>query len=379
MASGSQRRKIPDLKTYLHRSGRPPVRPAEPSSSFDFIELVDDTPTPAPPPEKRRGSGVTDTWKIFFWMVISGAAIGLTCTPIFFLFERDYVLRHVLSVGFVVVAGCILTAYVNYRVIRVLASRLLERVATQTREMFQLPPDRTGLAIQATEVDRLDDALMHLLTELKFQVDSQKRVERNDLIQTITALATALEARDPYTQNHSRSVARLTVRLGRRMGLSRDALYELHLAGLLHDIGKIGVPDEILLKPARLTDEELRMVQAHVEWSYNILAPITLLGQVGVIARHHHERYDGRGYPDRLAGEQIPLGARIMAVVDMFMAMSEDRPYRRGLTIDAVVAELRRVSGTQIDPHCLDQFLEMLADDGVLQEDSPDSKSAAAN
>jgi response regulator RpfG family c-di-GMP phosphodiesterase len=379
MASGSHRRKILDLKPYLHRSATTSLRPVEPPSSFDFVELVDDTPTTLPPPRRKRERTVTDTWKIFFWMVISGAAIGAMSTPIFFLFERQFDFRHVLAVGFVVVAACILTAYVNYRVIRVLASRLLERVAAQTREMFQIPPDGTGLAIQATEVDRLDDALMHLLTELKFQVDSQKRVERNDLIQTITALATALEARDPYTQNHSRSVARLTVRLGRRMGLSRDALYELHLAGLLHDIGKIGVPDEILLKPARLSEEELRVVQAHVEWSYNILAPITLLGQVGVIARHHHERYDGRGYPDRLAGEQIPLGARIMGVVDMFTAMTEDRPYRRGLTIDTVVEELRRVSGTQIDPVCLDHFLALLADDGVLQEVSPDSKRAAAN
>jgi HD-GYP domain-containing protein (c-di-GMP phosphodiesterase class II) len=276
---------------------------------------------------------------------------------------------------------------------------MLRSVQEQSRTLFQLNDCGPSNAIQASEIDRLDETLAHLLGELKQQMERQKRLERNDLIQTITALATAIEARDPYTRNHSRSVARWSVRLGRAMGLRRDHLYEMHLAGLMHDIGKIGVPDEVLLKPGKLTPQEVLAIQAHVEWSYSIISPITSLKQVSAIVRHHHERFDGKGYPDRLAGMEIPLGARIMAVVDMFVAMTEDRPYRQGLTIDTAVAELRRVAGTQIDPTCMEAFLDLLESDGLLDarvdepapditpqprvvaqdEDEPESKRAAAN
>ncbi|HEX7880465.1 MAG TPA: HD domain-containing phosphohydrolase, partial [Candidatus Eisenbacteria bacterium] len=161
--------------------------------------------------------------------------------------------------------------------------------------------------------------------------------------------------------------------------LSREALYEIHLAGLLHDIGKIAVPDEVLMKPGRLTDLEMRQVQAHVEWSWNILSPITMLGPVGLMVRHHHERFDGHGYPDRLAGDAIPQGARIMAVADMFVAMTEDRPYRKGLPVEVAVAELQRVSGSQVDPALVRSFLECLEIDGLYEPIVSESKRAAAN
>jgi putative nucleotidyltransferase with HDIG domain len=375
MARSSREHKILDLGPYL--STRPPdPTPESPTdeSPFDFIDLVDDAPKP-PHGENRKSDALTATWKIFFWMVLTATFVGLVATPIIFVFVTDLPLRHALPIGFVVTSACILTSYANYRLVRTLAGRLLARVVVQTRELFRLPVSQTA-PLQASELDRLDEAMICTLSKLKYQFDSQKRVERNDLIQTITALATALEARDPYTKNHSRSVARLTVRLASRMGLSRDVLYELHLAGLLHDIGKIGVPDGILLKPSRLTEEEMRIVEQHVEWSYSILHPIKLLGQVGVIARHHHERYDGKGYPDRLAGEEIPYGARIMAVVDMFMAMTENRPYRTGLPVDAAIHELRRVSGTQLDPRCVNEFLALLAADGI-EAAEPEPENAA--
>jgi HD-GYP domain-containing protein (c-di-GMP phosphodiesterase class II) len=384
MAIGSrEQKKILDLVPYLPKTTRPEdAPPAE--SPFDFIDVVDDAPHP-PPGIPVVAQRITDTWKIFFWMVLCSILLGIVAAPIVFVFVPDLPLRHLLPVGFVLTASCIVTSYLNYRVIRWLASRLHAQVLESTREIFRLEPADTA-RLQATEVDRLDDALVRILSELKYQFDAQKRIERNDLIQTITALATALEARDPYTRNHSRSVARLTVRLGQRLGLSREDLYELHLAGLLHDIGKIGVPDQILLKPTRLTEEEMRLVERHVEWSFDILHPIKLLGQVGIIARHHHERFDGRGYPDRLTGEEIPFGARVMAVVDMFMAMTEDRPYRKGLPVDAAIAELRRVSGAQLDPRIVTEFLALLASDGIqsaepltAQAAEPESKSAAAN
>lgn len=375
--------KILNIAPHLPKRPAPP-RPdyPAPSAGNDFLDMVDDAPSHAPD-QVRKTARVTVTWKIFFAMLLTGLAIGLMAMQFVFLFLRDVPHSHALPIGLVAVAACMLTAYVNYRVLRLLAGRLLTRVVDQTREMFAIPPH--AHLLQASEIDRLDDALLHLLSGVKFQFDSQKRIERNDLIQTITALATALEARDPYTRNHSRSVARLTVRLGAKMGLSRDFLYDLHLAGLLHDIGKIGVPDGILLKPTRLTEEEMRTVEGHVVWSYNILNPIKILGQVGTIVRHHHERYDGKGYPDRLAGEQIPFGSRVISVVDMFMAMTEDRPYRKGLPVEAAIKELRRVSGAQLDPHCVAEFLELLASDGLVQASGPEpeveveSKRAAAN
>ncbi len=212
------------------------------------------------------------------------------------------------------------------------------------------------------------------------RIEGLRRREKNDLVHTISALAVALEARDPYTKDHSRQVARLSVRLGRRLGLKRSELYEIHLAGLLHDIGKIGIPDEILLKPSRLTESETLIVKSHVVWSYDILSKVRGLGSVAVIARHHHERFDGAGYPDGLSGTGIPLGARVMAVADMFMAMTEDRPYRKGLPIPEAVDELHRVSGRQLDPRCVEEFLAMLAEEATYPAaDDSGSKSAAAN
>ena len=170
----------------------------------------------------------------------------------------------------------------------------------------------------------------------------------------------ALEARDPHTRNHSARVAQLAVRLGREMGLGDGELYELHLAGLLHDIGKIGIPDAILLKPGGLTRDEYETMKSHPSLGGRILAGIPGLESVVEVVLHHHEMYDGRGYPDGLAGTDIPLGARIMAASDTYLSMVEDRPYRRAQSLGAVTRELRRVAGRQLDPDVVDALLVMI-------------------
>lgn len=387
---------VPRLKAGRDRkgkSGRAVQTPAG-GASFDFIDVVDDTPPPptaiwTQPGGVSRPTGVSRTWNLFLAMTASGAASGLAVGILFRILAPNVPTDQLLAMGASAILAGVLAAYGNYRLARRSARGLLSRLHERSRALFSMQvPDLDERSL-AGEFDHLDLSVGILLEELKSRMDHQKRMEHNDLIQTITALATAIEARDPYTRHHSRSVARLSVRLGRAMGLMRTDLYELHLGGLMHDIGKIGVADEILLKPGKLTPDEVRAIQAHVDWSYSIISPISSLKSVSLIVRHHHERFDGKGYPDGLVGEEIPLGARIVAVVDMFEAMTEDRPYRSGLSIEVAVKELRRVSGTQIDPRCMEAFLELLRSDGVIFEEEPpapqpvvnesESKRAAAN
>lgn len=173
--------------------------------------------------------------------------------------------------------------------------------------------------------------------------------ERDTIIATITSLISAMEARDPSTRNHSARVAKLAVRVARDMGLTLSEIYEVHLGGLLHDIGKIGIPDSILLKPGGLTPQEYAVMKTHSILGARMLAGIPGLERVAEIVLSHHEMVDGRGYPHGRRGEEIPLGARIIAVCDTYMSMAEDRPYREGRDLDRVLREIRRVAGKQLD------------------------------
>jgi putative nucleotidyltransferase with HDIG domain len=190
--------------------------------------------------------------------------------------------------------------------------------------------------------------------------DRQLQHERNTIIATISSLISALEARDPCTRNHSTRVAKLAVRLAKEMGLRRAEQYEIHLGGLLHDVGKIGIPDAILLKPGGLTLEEYEVMKSHSILGARILSGIPGLEAVGNIVLTHHEMFDGNGYPDGIAGEEIPMGARIIAVCDTYMSMTEDRPYRDAQTLDAVMCELHRVAGRQLDPNVVDALARLL-------------------
>jgi putative nucleotidyltransferase with HDIG domain len=195
---------------------------------------------------------------------------------------------------------------------------------------------------------------------LQAKIESRLVEERNAIIATITSLVSALEARDPHTRNHSARVAKLGVRLGREMGFSQAQLYEIHLGGLLHDVGKIGIPDAILLKPGGLTTEEYTIMKTHSALGARILAGIPGLQSVSDIVLCHHEMPDGRGYPRGLQGDEIPLGARIVAVCDTYISMAENRPYRQGRSLEKVMREIRRVAGRQLDASVVETLEALL-------------------
>jgi HD-GYP domain-containing protein (c-di-GMP phosphodiesterase class II) len=184
-------------------------------------------------------------------------------------------------------------------------------------------------------------------------------VEMRDMFtQTIGALAEAVDKRDPFTSKHSHRVKLIGVDIGREMRVSASELEALEWGGLLHDVGKIGVPDAVLLKSDRLTREERMTMNAHPVLGAQIIAPVTKLAPELPIIRHHHEWYNGSGYPDRLIGDEIPKLARILHVADAFEAMTAQRPYRMTpLTSEQALAELRKFAGIQFDPAVVDAFV----------------------
>lgn len=173
---------------------------------------------------------------------------------------------------------------------------------------------------------------------------------------TAEALAETIELRDPYTGGHTRRVMTYSMVIGRYMELEKDDLENLRLSAILHDIGKIGVRDDVLLKHGRLDESELKKMNKHPDFGSEVLGHIKQLKDVIPGVRGHHERYDGKGYPDQSSNGDIPLTARIIAVADTFDAMTTDRPYRKGLSNRQAFDEMRRCSGTQFDPDVVDAF-----------------------
>jgi putative nucleotidyltransferase with HDIG domain len=198
------------------------------------------------------------------------------------------------------------------------------------------------------------------------QLASKNHELQTAYIQTIRALAEAIDAKDAYTRGHSERVAVYASRLAREMDMRKEMIERVYFAGLLHDVGKIGIPDAIITKPDRLNEEEYREIQRHPEIGAKILEPVQFLRHIVPCVRHHHEWYDGcnRGYPDRLRGDQLPLPSRVILVADTVEAMTSDRPYRKALPLDTVVKELHKFSGSQFDPVCVDSFLRLLEREG---------------
>ena len=182
------------------------------------------------------------------------------------------------------------------------------------------------------------------------------RQQAEFLAGVVRALTSAIDAKDPYTCGHSDRVARIAVRLADQMGMSAAELENIYLSGLLHDIGKIGIDDQVLRKPGRLTESEYEHIKMHAEIGYRILKDLKQLGQVLPAVRHHHEAWNGTGYPFGLQGEEIPLVARIVAVADAFDAMSSDRPYRKGMADDKLDEIFRSGAGRQWDADIVDAF-----------------------
>lgn len=202
---------------------------------------------------------------------------------------------------------------------------------------------------QMNEIKKIND-------ELK---DANDRLEKAYL-ESIETLRFTVEAKDSYTRGHSDRVSEYSVLIGKYLNLPEEDLKTLRIGGLFHDIGKIGVPDSILLKETKLTDDEYSEIKNHPSIGAHILSNATIFQDIIPIVKHHHEKYDGHGYPSQLKGEDIPYFARIAAISDSFDAMTSRRTYRDSLPIETVIAEFKRCRGTQFDPKLDDLFLDIL-------------------
>ena len=198
--------------------------------------------------------------------------------------------------------------------------------------------------------------------EIKLLKDEQRKMRRM-LLQTSSALASAIDAKDRYTHGHSRRVAEYSQMIAELAGKSDSECWDIYLAGLLHDVGKIGVPDEIINKTSRLSDEEFATIKTHPTIGKNILKKINMTPFLSIGADYHHERYDGKGYPNGAKGDEIPEIARIIAVADAYDAMTSKRSYRDPLPQDVVREEIVKGSGTQFDPRFAEIMLKLIDDD----------------
>ena len=211
-----------------------------------------------------------------------------------------------------------------------------------------------------TEDPRQIEVLARFAMNSYANIKSASRLESH-YTETIETLVSALEARNPDTNAHAKRIPVLALGLASAMHLPNRFRRTLRLGSILHDVGKIGVPDAVLLKPAALTDTEWAIMRQHPAIGEEMLRPIDFLSSVLPIVRHHHERWDGGGYPDGLIEKNIPLGARIVAVCDAFDAMISDRPYRAGLPVPVAMEELLKCSGTQFDPRCAEALVTLVA------------------
>ena len=187
-------------------------------------------------------------------------------------------------------------------------------------------------------------------------------------IELVETLAKIIDAKDSYTADHATRARMRAVKLARKLNVSEKLLKNIEYAALLHDMGKIGIDERIITKPGKLTDEEYKEMKKHPQIGYHILSPIEFLRPVAEIILYHHEWYNGSGYPDGLKGEEIPLGSRIVSVIDAWDAMTSDRPYRKALSKDEAIKELKKSAGIQFDPKVVDAFLELLEEEEINKE-----------
>lgn len=201
---------------------------------------------------------------------------------------------------------------------------------------------------------------MQLIKKINDELKTTYDKLESAYMETIEILRFTVEAKDAYTRGHSDRVSAYSVLIGEALGLSEDDLKTLKIGGLFHDIGKIGIPDSILLKTDKLDDEEYSEIKNHPAIGAHILSNATIFKDIIPIVKHHHERFDGHGYPGKLKGEEIPYLARIATVADSFDAMTSKRSYRDSLPIDVVKEEIKKNSGTQFDPEIAEVFLKIL-------------------
>ena len=216
-------------------------------------------------------------------------------------------------------------------------------------------------ANRALETKRLELENREYQQHLEERVKEQAEKIRSSFLNAIAALAYALEAKDKYTSGHSRRVTQIAIAIAQELGMSPESVNKIQLAGQVHDIGKIGVREFVLNKPGKLTPAEFQHVKSHCEIGERILNPIVDDEDINQMVRHHHECYDGTGYPDGLKGECIPLGARVLAVADTFDAITSSRPYRLAVSVDEALNEIGKCADTQFDPAVVAAFLKIPA------------------
>jgi response regulator RpfG family c-di-GMP phosphodiesterase len=213
------------------------------------------------------------------------------------------------------------------------------------------------------EFSNLDLEILNVLaSQASISIENVKLYQniRDNYLKTIRGFALAVEAKDRYTHGHSENVMKYTTVLARRMGLPDHEIEQVKSAGLLHDIGKIGISDTILNKPGKLTIEEFEEIKKHPELGARIIADVPFLKSLVPLVLHHHEFYDGSGYPEGIRGEQIPFGARILGVCDSYEAMTSDRPYRKAMSNEVAIKILNENKNRQFDPAIVDAFVEMM-------------------
>ena len=210
---------------------------------------------------------------------------------------------------------------------------------------------------------------MNTIKKINDELQDKNAELEKAYLDTIGILRQTVEAKDPYTRGHSDRVSEFSVLIGKKLGLDEKTLHILKIGGLFHDIGKIGIPDSILLKESKLNDEEYSQIKNHPTIGAHILGDAKVFQDIIPIVKHHHERFDGKGYPSQLAGEDIPFIARIAAVADTFDAMTSKRTYRDALPLDTVKVEIERCSGSQFDPKIAKVFLDILNNEYNLISD----------
>ena len=202
--------------------------------------------------------------------------------------------------------------------------------------------------------------LIYLQYKIRQRTEAKHRKEVEDYTKEVMgAFTSCIDGKDSYTNGHSKRVAKYTTMLAARLGESRETVSKYYNIALLHDIGKIGIPDAILTKPGKLTPEEYAIMKSHAARGYEILKDVKMADDIAAGAHHHHERFDGKGYPNGLAGKDIPWVARIISVADAFDAMSSNRPYREKLSLEYIAEEIENCAGTQFDPTVVQAFLSL--------------------
>ncbi|HET6438086.1 MAG TPA: HD domain-containing phosphohydrolase [Anaeromyxobacter sp.] len=236
------------------------------------------------------------------------------------------------------------------------AQSVTRPIAECVRGALDIARGRFGRQVSVrarNEIGDLAYTFNHMSRELASYDAENKRLIaalEQGYLDTIRSLASAIDAKDPYTRGHSQRVASLAVHIGRAMRLPPETIQTLEYSGVLHDIGKIGMPDAILAKATPLTADERDLAQAHARIGAEIVTGVSFLSEVAPAIRHHHERWDGTGYPDRLAGEAIPLVARIVNAADTWDACTSNRPYQKAFTVDEALTIMAGLRGTQLDP-----------------------------